>query len=215
MFRNRNTLFRTYLVFEVTIVYAGLPTVWVFDLCPIHPFLALWLFSALCSVVLILDQQFEVTRLWRVNNWKGLQKIILRFVLAAILLGFYVGIFHPELLLNFPRHRPALWSLVMILYPVLSVVPQGVTHRAFLFHRYRILFGQRLMIFFSAAAFAYMHIVFKNPLALLLTFAGGILFAKTYKQTDSLVISSIEHALYGNYIFTIGLGQYLYLGAVG
>jgi hypothetical protein len=29
------------------------------------------------------------------------------------------------------------------------------------------------------------------------------------------MISMIEHALYGNYIFTIGLGKYLYLGAAG
>jgi membrane protease YdiL (CAAX protease family) len=71
------------------------------------------------------------------------------------------------------------------------------------------------MIFASAAAFSLMHIVFKNPLALLLTFAGGILFAKTYEKTDSLVISLIEHALYGNYVFTLGLGKYLYLGAAG
>jgi membrane protease YdiL (CAAX protease family) len=60
-----------------------------------------------------------------------------------------------------------------------------------------------------------MHIVFKNPLALLLTFGGGILFAKTYEDTRSLVISLIEHALYGNYVFTLGLGKYLYLGAAG
>jgi membrane protease YdiL (CAAX protease family) len=60
-----------------------------------------------------------------------------------------------------------------------------------------------------------MHIVFRNPLALLLTFAGGVLFAKTYSDTRSLLISMVEHTLYGNYIFTIGLGKYLYLGAAG
>ena len=71
------------------------------------------------------------------------------------------------------------------------------------------------MIFASGAAFAYMHIVFKNPLALLLTFTGGLLFAMTYADTRSLMISAIEHTLYGNYLFTIGLGKYLYLGAAG
>jgi len=105
--------------------------------------------------------------------------------------------------------------MVMIIYPIYSVLPQGIIHRAFLFHRYRVLFQGWLMIVASAAAFSYMHIVFKNPLAMLLTLAGGILFAKTYKDTDSLVISLIEHALYGNFVFTIGLGRYLYLGAVG
>jgi hypothetical protein len=182
---------------------------------PFHPIFGLWLFAALCMVVLFFDRQFKFSHLWRVNSWKDLKKIVIQFFLAAILLGSYVVVFEPDFLLNFPRYRPFIWAMVMLLYPIFSVFPQGLTHRAFLFHRYRSLFKGRWMILTSAAAFSFMHIVFKNPLALLLTFAGGILFAKTYKDTDSLVISSIEHALYGNYVFTIGLGRYLYLGAAG
>jgi hypothetical protein len=45
--------------------------------------------------------------------------------------------------------------------------------------------------------------------------AGGILFALTYAMTRSLMTSMIEHALYGNYLFTLGLGKYLYLDAAG
>jgi len=43
---------------------------------------------------------------------------------------------------------------------------------------------------------------------------GGVLIAKTYQDTESLIISSIEHALYGTFIFTIGLGKYFYYGVV-
>ncbi len=43
---------------------------------------------------------------------------------------------------------------------------------------------------------------------------GGVLFAKTYEETGSLIISGIEHALYGGFIFTIGLGKHFYYGAV-
>lgn len=214
MFRHRSRLYRVYLIIEYTLLFAGLPTVCALGFCPLHPIVALWLFAVVCLVVLIYDKQFKVSHLWRVNNWRELSRVGVRFALAAIFLGCYVVVFEPDLLLNFPRHRPVLWAMVMIIYPVYSVFPQGIIHRAFLFHRYRMLFQGRLMIVASAAAFCYMHIVFKNPLALLLTFAGGILLAKTYKDTDSLVISLIEHALYGNYLFTIGLGRYLYLGAV-
>jgi hypothetical protein len=214
-FGNRSRLFRVYLIIEYTFLFAGLPTVCALGYCPIHPIVALWLFAAVCLIILIIDKQFKASNLWRINKRSDLTRIIVRFALAAILLGCYVVVFEPDLLLNFPRHRPVLWAMVMIIYPVYSVFPQGIIHRAFLFHRYRMLFQGRLMILASATAFSYMHIVFKNPLALLLTFAGGILFAKTYKDTDSLVISFIEHALYGNYLFTIGLGRYLYLGAVG
>jgi membrane protease YdiL (CAAX protease family) len=65
----------------------------------------------------------------------------------------------------------------------------------------------------SAFAFSYMHIVFRNPAAMGLTLIGGVLFAITYEDTESLIISIFEHALYGNFLFTIGLGRYLYLGA--
>ncbi|MGD9056199.1 MAG: CPBP family intramembrane metalloprotease [Desulfobacterales bacterium] len=146
---------------------------------------------------------------------RELKAVLIRFTVAAVLLGGYVVAFEPDLLFNFPRYRPHTWTMVMILYPLLSVCPQGLTHRAFLFHRYQLIFRGGWMIFASAAAFSFMHIVFKNPLALLLTFAGGLLFAKTYTDSRSLIVSLVEHALYGNYIFTIGLGKYLYLGAAG
>ncbi|MBW2517360.1 MAG: CPBP family intramembrane metalloprotease [Deltaproteobacteria bacterium] len=215
MFRNRHKAYRFYLIFEFIILFAGLPTACEFGFFPIYPIFMLWLFAAVSALVLILDPQSNLSRLWRVNRWKDLTAVIVRFILAAVLLGAYVVVFEPDLLLKFPRYHPYPWAMVMILYPLLSALPQGITHRVFLSHRYGRIFKGGSMILVSAAAFAYMHIVFQNPLALLLTFAGRILFAKTYSDTRSLMISMIEHALYGNYIFTIGLGKYLYLGAAG
>jgi uncharacterized protein len=46
-------------------------------------------------------------------------------------------------------------------------------------------------------------------LALILTFLGGVLFGLRYWQTESLLVSSFEHALYGCAIFTIGAGSSL------
>ncbi|MGC2299467.1 MAG: CPBP family glutamic-type intramembrane protease [Acidobacteriaceae bacterium] len=71
-----------------------------------------------------------------------------------------------------------------------------------------------LMILVSAATFALMHILFRNWIALALTFPGGILFARRYLDTRSLCISSLEHALYGCFLFTIGLGQFFYVRVV-
>jgi membrane protease YdiL (CAAX protease family) len=186
-----------------------------FNLFPIYPIFALWIFSAACTIALICGRQFKTSQLWQVGHLRELKAVLIRFTVAAVLLGGYVVAFEPDLLFNFPRYRPHTWTMVMILYPLLSVCPQGLTHRAFLFHRYQLIFRGGWMIFASAAAFSFMHIVFKNPLALLLTFAGGLLFAKTYTDSRSLIVSLVEHALYGNYIFTIGLGKYLYLGAAG
>jgi uncharacterized protein len=102
----------------------------------------------------------------------------------------------------------------MVLYPVLSVYPQGITHRAFLMHRYQHLFpNQRVFAVAAALAFSYMHITFRNPVALILTLIGGFLFVRTYCRTESLMLSGFEHALYGNALFTVGLGHYLYHAA--
>ncbi len=43
---------------------------------------------------------------------------------------------------------------------------------------------------------------------------GGWLFADTYRQSRSLWLVCLEHALYGDLIFTIGLGTFFYHGAV-
>ena len=64
------------------------------------------------------------------------------------------------------------------------------------------------MIVASAIVFSYMHIVFQNAVAIVLTLAGGVLFAKTYYETKSTFTASVEHALYGCFVFTAGLHSY-------
>ena len=69
----------------------------------------------------------------------------------------------------------------MIAYPLLSVFPQGIIYRNWFVHRYRDLFGDSgLMILVAALAFSFVHIIFINWVALVLTFVGGIMFTGTY-----------------------------------
>ena len=188
-----------------------------FGWSPAHPIPLLWLFSLIALLILFLDRTFDRKRLVRIKpRRRFLAGAFLFFVPAAIILTAVLAVAKPSVLLGFPRHRPLLWLLVMILYPLLSVYPQGILYRAFIFHRYRDLFGEQWgMILASAASFSYMHIVLKNPVAIILTFAGGLLFAKTYRDSNSLPLSSLEHAMYGNLLFTIGYGHYIYTGAAG
>jgi len=103
----------------------------------------------------------------------------------------------------------------MVLYPVLSVYPQGIVFRAFISGRHRDLFGPGwAIVTASAVAFAWVHIVFHNKLALILTGLGGVLFGLRYLQTGSLFVSSFEHALYGCSVFTIGIGRSFYHAAM-
>jgi uncharacterized protein len=68
------------------------------------------------------------------------------------------------------------------------------------------------MIWASVLTFAFLHIIFGNLVAPLLTIPRGYLFTRTYVRTGSLVAVSIEHAVYGNIVFTVGLGVYFYRG---
>jgi len=70
------------------------------------------------------------------------------------------------------------------------------------------------MILASALVFAFAHVLYINWIAPLLSFIAGIIFATTYAKTKSLALVTIEHGLYGNALFLVGLGWYFYGGAV-
>jgi hypothetical protein len=123
--------------------------------------------------------------------------------------------FAPQLEWSFMRSNPAFWAVVMVAYPVLSVYPQGCSTAPSSLSAMRGFFpGKWAMIVASAAAFAFLHTIFRNPLAVALTFADGLLFAVRYAETGSLATSCFEHALYGCWLFTVGLGQCFYHGTI-
>lgn len=159
------------------------------------------------------DKQFLIKQLWQLGEINYLKVILLRFVLAAALLSVFTFYFFPELFLRFPSQRPHLWLIVMLLYPILSAYPQEVISRAFFFQRYTHFFPNiSVLIIVNAALFAWMHILFGNWIAIGLSFVGGLLFAHTYHKTRSTLLVTIEHALYGNFLFTIGLGWFFFHG---
>lgn len=177
-------------------------------------FPTLWAFFALCLILLLLDRGFDRSGLWRGRNGSGMKRLVLQVIVLCCALGVAVAVFMPEKLLGLPRTRTGLWAMIMIAYPIASVYPQEIIWRVFFFHRYRDVFPNRwTMIAASAAAFGYMHIVFENWIAVVLTMIGGLLFGLTYDRTRSAFLTSVEHALYGCFVFTIGIGEYFYGGA--
>ena len=152
----------------------------------------------------------------------ALPGILGRWLLAApLLVGLTVALegqpgVPPQIqLFAMPRQMPALWPVVMIAYPLLSVYPQEILFRAWFFHRYTdALGGPRTTIVAGGLLFGWAHILFQNPAAVLLCIPGGLLFGWTYWRHRSLLASSAEHALYGDWIFTVGLGWWFYGGSV-
>jgi membrane protease YdiL (CAAX protease family) len=177
---------------------------------------ALWALTAYCLFVILRDPGFDRGSLWNTAPFAHYAPAILGLfaLTAAIGIALVLRFGPPGLFLNFPRSNPRLWGLVMMLYPVLSVYPQGIVYRAFVFHRYRDLFGPPwAMVLASAVAFAWVHIVFRNRLALVMTLLGGMLFGIRFHQTGSLFVTSFEHALYGCFMFTVGVGRSFYHAA--
>jgi uncharacterized protein len=211
---------RLLLVLEFLILFVGLPLGYRFSPWRIPALPLLWLVAGYAWWQLSRDAGFDSRQLWNPSPWAAhLGQILPIFLVIALLLWAGVHWLAPQLEWSFLRQHPAFWALVMVLYPVLSVYPQGLLYRAFFLERYAALFpptpaGQWMLLLASAAAFGFLHIIFRNPLAVTLTFFGGILFAWRYKQTGSLFTSSFEHALYGCWLFTVGLGQYFYHGAL-
>lgn len=170
--------------------------------------------AAVCLALLLRDPAFERRRLRLTAFPAGEAKaILLRSLGVGCLLAAAIGLWDPGLLFSFPQRRPFLWLVVMALYPFLSALPQELIFRVFFFHRLRPLFRDpRLLGAASAVSFAWIHVIFDNWVAPLASLAGGLLFARTYARTASLGAVSLEHALYGNLLFTLGWGVHFYRG---
>lgn len=177
--------------------------------------------TVLIVVYLLLDRGFANTCLW---GWRraraDLGRIVGLWAVAAILLlgltalmAFRTPLLPETGFLRLPRERPDILVILWIVYPWLSAYPQEITHRVFFWHRYQVLFPKRaVLIVVNAMVFAWMHALFWNWVALVMTFIGGLLFAYTYDRTRSALAAGIEHGLYGAWCFTIGLGWFVFAG---
>lgn len=202
-----------YLWLEFISIFGGLPLIVYIVRDRGVMFAALWL-GALLGLHALRHRNgsFDYRKEW---NWPaaraGFRSVLQRFLPVAVLLTLFTVVHDGERLLSFPLERPHVWLMVMLLYPLLSVWPQEMLFRSFLMQRYTPIFSTSASLAVaSAAAFGFAHIVFNNWIAVVFCLVGGWLFADTYRRHRSLALVCIEHALYGCFIFTIGLGWYFY-----
>lgn len=204
---------RLYLLFELALVFFALPLLVSLYAGGKGLVFILWAAGAAAALTVrhMHTYQFKPDWNWAAVTPAALQTIFLRFILCAFALTAFTLWHDPEKFLSFPRQRPEFWALVMVLYPLLSVIPQEFIYRTFIFKRYApLLPTQNLAIMLSAVAFSWMHIVLHNWIAITFTLIGGFMFATTYSKRRSLALACVEHALYGCFVFTIGLGWYFY-----
>ncbi len=144
-----------------------------------------------------------------------LYDVLKRFFMIGSVMILFVLLYEPERFLALPIAKPWQWLAVILFYPLFSAFVQELLFRNFFFHRYEKLFKGRYLslIVTNALVFAYVHVVFENWIAVIFTFFGGFLFAHTYLKSRSTLLTAIEHSLYGDLLYTIGLGYYFYHGA--
>ncbi len=196
---------------EMIVLFGGLPVLYFFDLIPFHKAIPLLSVFLVLFFILLSDVTFDRKSLG-INGFKDWRPMLLRFLFFAIISIILVRIISPSFWFILPREKPFLWLMILLFYPVWSAFPQEFIYRTWFFYRYRDLIkNESLFFLINAALFSFSHIIFRNWLALILTFFGGLMFAFTYRKSNSLIAVFIEHMLYGNFIFTVGVGQYFYL----
>lgn len=203
---------RLWLGAELAVVFIVLPTAFRLGLIQIPLIAAIGLLGVTAAIVLLVDHEFDRASIWRLSPIKReAPRIALIFLTTCLIGTAAVLVLIPDRFLAFPRSSPGWWAMVMMLYPIFSALPQEIVFRGFFFHRYRPLFrAPWAMIIAGAIVFGYVHIVMGNALAIGLSAIGGVLFGWTYLRTKSIPAATIEHALYGCFIFTVGLGRFFF-----
>lgn len=165
-------------------------------------------FYILWVLLKVEKQKFKLNKLL---NWKLFwQRTLVLFVAIIILTIVYVTFTDASKLFIVVRTKPLLWITIVFVYSLFSVYPQELIYRTFFFLRYESLCKNNyVFVFINAVVFCLAHLLFNNTLVLILTFLGGILFALTFQRTRSTLLVTIEHAIYGSWLFTVGMGEML------
>jgi membrane protease YdiL (CAAX protease family) len=201
----------TFLVFELLILFVGIPLLFYWDLVPLPKVSMLILAAGYCGWQLWRDPDFGISMLVRKDSQDVSRDILMRLPFVIIALVGIIWVMHPDQFFAFPSERPIVWMVVMVVYPLLSALPQEFIFRTFFFHRFGEFFTLKYgTILASTAAFSFLHIIYDNWWAVGLSFLGGLLFSITYERTKSLYWVTVEHALYGCLVFTLGMGSYFY-----
>ena len=198
-------------VFPLTIVYFKFSQ---------YILLFLWIISiyGIATLFFFYRKEVSLKKLISINFFKNkryIYLIIVRWIFFSFLLLLFTKILFPEKLFLIQKKNLDLLLKIFIFYPIFSAFPQEFIFCTFFFIRYKTLFkNEKNLVFTSAIIFCFAHIFSINWVAPLLSIFGGFIFASTFKKTKSLILVSLEHALYGNSLFAIGLGWFFWGGSV-
>jgi len=198
---------------EFVILFFGIPLLIFLDEDFMYPSIIVLPVLVFIFVILRRTTDFQWRELfgWNISR-KEFRRNGIIILLALALMLVYVAFFDREHLFDLPRANPWMFLGMCVFYPVFSAFGQEVIYRTFLFRRYQDIFGPDwLCILFSGITFSFLHIVYYDPISMILTFLGGIWFAGVYRRTRSVLFTSVLHGLMGMIVFGVGLGRYFWL----
>jgi membrane protease YdiL (CAAX protease family) len=199
---------------EFAALYLGLPLLLALALPPDALFPVLFAATGLGLALLARTPGFrwrELTGGWRRLDWGAVLAVA---AVTAVVTGLLVWWLAPHQAFLLPRRATGLWLAIMLLYPLLSALPQELLFRPLFFRRYGGLFpGRDVAVLANGLLFGLAHLMFWNWVAVALTVAGGLIFARAYLR-GGFPLAVVLHAVCGGIVFTSGLGTFFYHGAV-
>ncbi|WP_224405149.1 CPBP family intramembrane glutamic endopeptidase [Afifella sp. IM 167] len=210
---------RVRLAGEAALVYLGAPLAIHYAVVnwQMRVFALLALALPFLLLALWLDGRFD-RRILRLEGTAGrLRAVGATFLVLAPLIALGTWLVLPHAFLSLPRTRPELWAMIVCFYPFVSALPQELLYRVLFFQRFRPLFGPHpaVAIGANASLFAFAHVIFGSWVSVAGAFGLGLLLAWRFERGRAFWPIWLEHALYGNLAFTVGLGRYFYLSAGG
>ena len=201
---------KAFKIGELILLFLSLPLFLTLDILPAYKLIAVIIGIGYCIWVSIKMKLMTKQAFFQINfkdNWK---RLLLTFVLVCLSSTLFLYFVQPENLFIVVKKKPLLWLVILFVYAFLSVYPQELLYRSFFFKRYTNIFSKPYyLIWTNILVFPIAHLFFDNLLVLVVTFIGGIFFTLTYYRTKSVLLTSVEHALYGNWLFTLGMGEML------
>ncbi len=162
-------------------------------------------------------RKFAPRRLWArppPGWWRG---PALRAGVLALAAGAYAFVYEPDAAFRLMFERPRFWLMLMVLYPLLSVLPQEILFRVCLMDILETTPAGRpwVAVLGSALLFGWAHVIYAGYAAMLSTFLAGLALGWNYHHNrtrpGALWPLLLEHGLYGQIIFSTGLGHYFYV----
>jgi membrane protease YdiL (CAAX protease family) len=198
---------RGFLLLELIVLFVIVPLLYLFDLIPVHKIIPLLILFGYCVAILMIEKPKNDQR-WSVKGSWGL--ILSRFIALGILILLSIYFFTAgPITADLSTNRQLLFMI--LIYPLSSAFPQELIFREFFYHRYQVIFkNANLLLLANVVLFAFAHIYFANWTVLIFTLIGGFIFSYTYLKTKSVLITTVEHTLYGLLILSSGLADQFY-----